>query len=302
MESSKSLTVTCSYIESRNMFEWTLQKNQDASTAYFDAWLHENYSKYEGYTDSSAWAYIKLFSDLEFTPSEKVVIQNFYATMTADETDDDKKCAIYSYIAETQANQDPYHPPMEVDYKRQLSQRLHPVITDVYKGEVREITYYESVVVDPVTGVQTGVTPVVKENYVYTRNADLIAQTRDLTIVWFKNDGTEHQDQKVRNKVYTNEQAIAEGVRRRTNIIDFMQIPLLGMMMQTIPCTYAEAVDQGGLFFEQYVVEVETYKFSPRQNTLQNAITDDTTYAWLNNVIAVGPVTIRDYMIDQLDY
>ena len=279
--------------------EFTLTKNANADQKWFEYWLKKNYENYDGLSEREGESFITIHIT-SFTQAERDAITAYYASLDGSETIDDVTCQIYDYIS-WNGTYDTCCPPMEVDYKRMLDVRLHPVITNVFKGEVREITFYESVTVDPTTGVQTGVNPVVKEEYVYTRNADKIAQSRVMTITWFLKDGTEHPDTKVRNKVYTNEQAISEGVTRRTNIIDFMQIPLLGQLMATVPCTYADAVDQGGLFFEKYVVEVETYKFSPRQQTLQNAIAADTEFAWLDNDIG-GGFTIRDYIIDQLNY
>jgi len=280
--------------------DFTIPKNPNADMPYFSKWLSENYSDSDGYSSNEEDSFITIYFKTSFTTPERDEIVAFYSALTVNDTLEDQKCQIFEYMSFNGVH-DECCPPIEIDYIRSLDVRLQPVITDVFKGEVREITYYESVTVDPVTGVQTGVTPVIKEVYAYTRNADKIAQYRSMVITWFKRDGSEHPQTKTREKYYTNEQAIAEGVRRRENIIDFMQIPLLGQLMSTVPCTYAEAVDQGGLFFAKYVVEVETYKFSPRQQTLQNAIIADTEFAWLDNDIG-GGVTIRDYILDQLNY
>lgn len=286
------------------MAEFTLTINPNAQTKYFQYWLEQEYPDiFDGISQQVGKTYLSIFTEEVLTQQQRNDITAFYNALTVDDVIENLQCRIYTFLSDVdKQHKNCLTPPDSVDYIRSLTQRLHPVITDVWKGEVREITFFASVTVNPLTGEQTGTNPVVRENYVYTRNVDKIAQSRVMTIHWYRVNGTVHPAIKTREKYYTNEQAISEGVTRRQNIIDFMQIPLLGMLMQTIPCTYSEAVDEGGLFFGQYVVEVETYKFSPRQQTLQTAITNDVTFAWLDNVIDGNGTTIRDYIVDQLNY
>jgi len=282
------------------MIEWTITKNVNADLEYFEAWMNENYSeKYEGHTYSDGWAYIKVFSSTAFTTSEKTTIENYYNSLTTEESGSLKQCCIYSYM-DWEEKYSLYLPPIEVDYVRSLDARLNPIITDVYKGEVREITYYETVVLNP-DGTQTGETPVIKETFVYTRDTSLLPISRVMKIYWFLQDGTTHETIKERLKHYTPEQKIAEGQRRRRNIIDFMQPPVLGMIAITEGITIDEAITIGAPLFDTYQSEISTYVYSPRNPVLQDAITADTTYAWLNNDIG-GGVTIRAYMLDQLNY
>jgi len=282
------------------MIEITIEKNTNADIDYFDAWMRETYSeKYEGHTDSDDWAYIKIFSSIAFDANEQTAIRSYYSGLTTDESCNLKQCRIYSYM-EWEETYSLYLPPVEVDYIRSLDARLNPIITDVYKGEVREITYYETVVLNP-DGTQTGETPVIKETFVYTRDTSLLPISRVMKIYWFLQDGTTHAIIKERLKYYTPEQKIAEGQRRRRNIIDFMQPPVLGMIAITEGITIDEAITIGAPLFDTYQSEISTYVYSPRNPVLQDAITADITYAWLNNDIG-GGVTIRAYMLDQLNY
>lgn len=168
---------------------------------------------------------------------------------------------------------------------------------------MREITLYDDVTIDPVTGGQTGTTPVVKENFVYTRDADELAESRTMDITWYRKDGVEHLDKKNRLKYYTPEQAIQEGIRRRHNIVEYMQLPIVGMIAQFTPTTVSNAIDLGAAFIDEYTTQIDTYILTPRTNSFQDAVTNDpaTTHTWLTLDVG-GGTTIRDYILDQLNY
>ena len=284
------------------MYEFTITKNANADIGYFDIWMREHYpSKYEGFSDSSEWAYIKIMSDEEFTAGEKSGISSAYAALTLDETIDLKHCRINKFLDDHTVMGEPTQPPFQVDYVRELGERLHSLVTEIYKGEVREITYYESVIQNQ-DGTLTGVNPVVRENYVYTRDVAKMVISRVLTITWINEDGTGNYLQKTRQKYYSPEEKIVEGQRLRRNIIDFCQPNVLGMIMATEQVDYDTAVTLGAQLSNKYSSEMSSWITSSRGNPLIQIVTDDTEILWLNNVTDAQGTTIRDYILDQLNY
>ncbi len=283
------------------IYEYTITKNENADIEYFNFWMLDNYINYDGYAQNDV-AFIAVYNkDVDFTEAEKTEISNFYSGLTT-ESIHDVQCRIFDYVADVELQEVLTEPPFQIDYIRELNQRLNPIITDVYKGEVREITYYESVTLNP-DGSQTGITEVIRESFVYVRDASLLPIYRTMKIYWTLENGDEHFTFKQRVKYYTSEQKIAEGQKRRRNIIDFMQIPVIGMLVVTEGLTTDEAITLGAEFFDSHTVDVSSYIYTPRTGALQDAIAVDTT-DWLDNVVNIPESgdTIKDYMLDQLNY
>jgi hypothetical protein len=182
-----------------------------------------------------------------------------------------------------------------VDYIRSLSIRLQPVLT-FDKGEVTRRDFFETAVLS--NGQVVGTNLVVREDYVYNRDANGIVQSRDLTISWYADDDTVFTS-KVRSKLYTPMEGLREGKRFRANVIDQLQIDTLFLIMTTEGWDEPTAQAAGASFMFSVQTETTLYVEADDKATLTAAINADTTHTWLDNVINPGPpaVTIRDYVI-----
>jgi len=269
--------------------------NINADNDYFGVYLKDNYPAFEGLSVRET----TVFVHGSYTEQEITDITTYYNALST-ESIHTKHIKIYDFISDSN-NYNNLVPPFDVDYIRTLTARLQPVITDMYKGEVREITYYVSAVLNP-DKTLTGTTPVIKEVHEYTRDTDKIALTRLITISWYRVDETISPTEKTRLKYYTGDEAIKEGVRRRTNITDGIQIPVVGMLMATEGMTSTEALEAGSAMMDQYASEIQSYIQTPKLHSFQDAVTNDTDYLWLDNVIDGEGTTIRLYILDALDY
>lgn len=284
------------------MFSFTLTKNNNADHDYFEYWLKNNYATYDGISEEDTSVEV-IFTDA-IDSATQTTITDFYNALTTSDTITNFELKIYGFLSDyIKSDREKTEPPCDINYRVSLTKRLNPIITDVYKGEVREITYYENVTLNA-DGTQTGDNPIVKETFAYTRDSDLLVISRVMKIYWFMNNGDVFTTANERVKYYTSEQKIQEGQRRRKNIIDFMQIPVIGMIMQTEGVTQSEAITMGADFFDGYITEVNAFIATPRMNTLQDAVSNDTGHAWLDNVVNTPNAddTIRDYILDQLNY
>ena len=288
------------------MYSFTITKNADASLELFDWWMRDHSpTKYDGYTQSGADSFITDYSSTEFTQEEKNGISTYYSGLTSNDTVDDKYCRIYDYLPpgfDTHTSSKTV-PPCHVDYTIVPTQRLQPIVTSIVRGEVREIIYYANTTLNQ-DGSLTGDTPVVKEEMTYTRDVAKMALYRVQKIWWYLNDGTTFSTHKERVKYYSPEQRIVEGQTLRKNIIDYMQPVVLVMIMQTESVDYDTAVTMGAELFHAYAANIDSWIYASRGNDLITTVENDTTVSWLDNVVNIpnSGDTIRDYIIDQLNY
>lgn len=285
------------------MYSFTITKNANADLELFDWWMRVNYEQYEGVAMSGVDSFITVYSSTEFDAGQKTTISSYYGGLTANDTVTDKHCRIYDYVTVHEEGLDKTQVPQHINYISELKQRLHPLITNIVKGEVREITYYAGVTLNQ-DGTLTGTTPVVREEFVYTRDVAKMAISRVMKIYWILQDGTDHAEYKERIKYYSPEQRIVEGQTLRKNIIDYTQPVALGMIMQTEQVDYDTAVTMGAELFHAYAANIDSWIYASRGSTLQTTIENDTSIAWLDNVVNVPQSgdTIRDYVLDQLNY
>lgn len=285
------------------MYSFTITKNANADIQLFDWWMRLNYQDYDGCAFREDESFITVYSATEFSTEEKSAISTYYAGLTTNDVIADKYCRIYDYVTEHESGLDKTVVPQHINYVSELKERLHPLITDIVKGEVREITYYASVTLNQ-DGTLTGNTPVVREEFVYTRDVAKMAISRVMKIYWILQDGTDHPQFKERVKYYSPEQRIVEGQTLRKNIIDYTQPVALGMIMQTEQVDYDTAVTMGAELFHAYASNIDSWIYASRGSTLQTTIENDTSIAWLDNVVNIPQSgnTIRDYVLDQLNY
>lgn len=283
------------------MYTFSIAQNNNAQDAYFDWWLKNTYELYDGYSHNSS-SYIELFFTETLPTQDKNDVIAFYGSLTTEDVIENKHCRIYDHLAPwVEFDTEKTMPPCHVDYRTATMSRLNPLITNAYKGEVREIIYYESIIQNQ-DGTLTGVTPVIKEEYTYYRDVAKMVIYRVLKIWWYLKDDTVFSTHKERLKYYTPNDKIVEGQRLRRNIIDFCQPNVLGMIMATEQVDYDTAVTLGAQLSNKYSSEMSSWITSSRGNPLIQIVTDDTEISWLDNVIDSEGTTIRGYIIDQLNY
>lgn len=284
------------------MYKFSITKNANADHELFDYWMRASYPAYDGYAFREDDSYIMVYSSTEFTQNEKNDITAYYSALTVDDTIEDKYCRIYSHMAESVASTyDKTIPPFYVDYTLTLAPEIHPIYTSVYKGEIREIIYYESISMDA-NGQLVGTTPVVRESYTYVRDVAKMVVSRTGKIYWYKNDGTEHPEYREIVRYYAPYEKIVEGQELRKRLIDFCQPVVLGMIMATEQVPYNDAVSLGAQLSNTYSNEMNSWINASRDNALLDIVEQNTTIAWLDNVVDGQGHTIRDHILDQLNY
>ena len=189
-----------------------------------------------------------------------------------------------------------------INYTHGLEQRLHKdVLSNIFRGEVREISFYiqdDELALDPSTGAVIAGTKVVREDHVYTRDANGLAIRRDITINWIQEDGSDHPSSKVRTKIYSPLEQGREGTRRRTNVVDQMKLQLVGMLAATETAgDFDAAVLLGQQFFTSHFQEIAEFVETASDQIVSDLVAD--TSPWMDNLIAPG-VTIRLVLLDQV--
>lgn len=184
-----------------------------------------------------------------------------------------------------------------IDYTVELESKLFRENTMV-RGELQKVEYWDNSTKD---------NKVLEVDVVYTRDPLGFAQYRTTTRTWFDQAGNALDNQKVTVKYYDTLGQIQEGKRRRGNIVDAMQMPILGMMIATLPgmsapwnaMTQPEIVQLGRDF-----LKLHAESFSAFINESHKQILDDilnATDAWLDNIIDADGTTIRYYILAQMN-
>jgi hypothetical protein len=188
----------------------------------------------------------------------------------------------------------------EVDYRVGLQQRLHPQIIMGLDGVITTVIYHEQAAFNPATFQIEYTLPVVREDYSYTRDGDGFAQARILSITWYDRARRDHPDTKTRVKLYDTAESIRETSRRRQNIMDQLQVHLLGLLSFMLGYTQREAVTAGQRFFQKHQAEIATFLDIGDELGLIGAVTADRDTDWIAAEVAPG-VTIRSVIIDRLE-
>lgn len=185
-------------------------------------------------------------------------------------------------------------PPHEIDYRTAPSVRLTPKRTFV-KGELQKVEYYADY--DQATDTYSNI--VVQEDISYTRVNGFVA-SREMVITWYFKDGTASPITKSRLKYYTGKEAIAEGKRRRANIINLIEISVVGLIAQAEGVTVEDAAAIGETFLASLNLPVSNYERSGNTQLITDV--QNATETWLDKPAAGQPdgVTIRDFIVDQL--
>jgi hypothetical protein len=238
---------------------------------------------------------VKFSFDDELTSEEQTILTSSISTHQNGTRWNEKCYKLYEYIV---GEHNSTVCPKTIDYGTQLTIRVHPKNT-FSTGVLTKIIYYAS---------YNGTTyslPVVEENYVYTYGAGNLASSRVLTIKWYYDDGTISTDVKTMTKYYASYEAIVESNRRRQNIIDALQLDIVGLIMQTNQVSQSSAMVTGSTFLDAYSAEVRSWLITPTlyalQNRLNAEVSGSTDFQWLFNAIG-GGATIRSYLLSKINY
>ena len=203
-----------------------------------------------------------------------------------------------------------------IDYKTSLTSRLHKVVTDMYRGEVREVKYYlDDTLNDFVLGVRCcNSSDCSTLGYVRSPLGQPMERWTERT--WYRANETPFV-KKTTHKVYSHDPVaqMREGLRRRTNVIDKLSVDVLKAHLATTAVdpfnpTQAElqaSYDVVTAYNDKYEAGITTFIRVGRNDFLTAPtspnVTDDTD-TWLDNsVTAIGyPAgwTIRTIILESV--
>jgi hypothetical protein len=146
---------------------------------------------------------------------------------------------------------------------------------------------------------------VIVVDIVYDRDSLGFAAKRTTTRTWICEDGTEAAPKKITEKIYSLDSLsqIQEGIQRRRNIVESLQMPVLGSMLATIPAKVQESeterqsriLTSGRRFLAAHKRSFTNFIEDSNKiiiTDIQNA--DD---FWLDNIIDQNGTTIRSLII-----
>lgn len=181
----------------------------------------------------------------------------------------------------------------DIDYTMEIMGTLHPRRTFV-KGELQKVEWFADVECTD---------KVLTTDIVYTRDISGFAIDRITKRIWVGMDEEDNDITKITEKNYTINMVdqIKEGIKRRQNIIDGLQKPILGMMLATITTGYTseEILQMGRDFLKLHKYSMQAFvDESHKQIQIDFAAATD---FWLDNYIDANGTTIRMYILNDLD-
>ena len=114
------------------------------------------------------------------------------------------------------------------------------------------------------------------------------------------NDETEGQ-QKQTTKFYAIEEAVAEGKRRRENIVNSLKFSTVALIAQTQQITIIAAEDAAKPFLRSIITDIDLFVAGDKDPLIDN-ITNNTTDSFLDDVIDENNTTIRMYLLGELNF
>lgn len=210
---------------------------------------------------------------------------------------------------------DIYKAPLDVDYKKSLTTRLHPK-NYFTKGELTMREYYENAQVD-LMGNVTFSNLILKEENVYTRDPAGFAVYRTQTISWIRDDESIGPEKKTALKYYAGIDKIQEGKKRRANLVDALMMRCAEYLIinKTIArrtelqdpnydLTLLETNEQivtGRDYLTQYGNEFSAF-ISHSDKLILTATLNDSDHSFLDQSIPgfTPAVSFRDFIISEM--
>ena len=160
--------------------------------------------------------------------------------LTNEEQEEYNHYKLYDFLSddvhESMGAENPKTAPKSIDYKKDLSVRLHPDYKFDRFGFLTGCTYYENLEVSyDAYGftVFTYDNPVLNYDAVYAFADNGYVSTRSVVRRWYKMDGTLSEDSKDTFKVYTPMVARDEARTRRKNLINNLLVNAVGLFIMT---------------------------------------------------------------------
>lgn len=193
-------------------------------------------------------------------------------------------------------------PPFDIDFSKASTPKLHRK-SILVKGECRSEEWYESVN----NGVFTNL--VIKENHTYTRDALGFARKRNTIITYYNSDNTPNENTKTVYKEYDNLETIKEGIERRGNLVQNLQMPCIGLISIALtgsPNPTPAVIIEGRRFLFDYKKEFDAFVDESNKEIVQcfsnpanSKYASVSNYSWIDSVTPYG-VTIRQFLIGEL--
>jgi hypothetical protein len=254
---------------------------------------------------SFAWAYVN-----DFWPHDEIM----------DSWDKSKTYKIYKYL-NFNSFEDMMMVPFDVNYKTGLDTKLfvshtfNSSPTGASHGELQKSIYYEYAEIDPVSGEPTNFqNPILEVAFTWVRDALGFVVQRLSEIKWYRWDGTlDTLNTKKMTKLYSKEDAIKEGKRRRGNIVDALYMPVLGFLIATEPFIPEDGGNEllrqqrliltGRTFLAEHKASFDNFIDDSNKQIITDIAND--TRIWLDNDISLmlgapveANIKIRTFLTD----
>ena len=190
---------------------------------------------------------------------------------------------IYDYMAEV-FGPNRVNSPAAIDYKRSLVSNLFPIRTFVKGGLVSVKWYGDEAHTDLVISVAIS----------YVRDSNAFVSSRTTERSWVRYNGEEVL-LKTTKKLYTLDEGIQEGKRRRQNAVDFMKMPMIGRIMAIESLSQELAQIEGVGFMIKHKEGFDNF-IETANMSITADIAEETNYPWLD---ALGS---REFLIAELTY
>jgi len=206
-----------------------------------------------------------------------------------------RHCKIYRYLPE--GDWDKLAPPMSANYRTGLDRRLERKTTRLL-GDVVSVEYFGSATFNP-NGSKSFADRVLIEEYEWTRDPPGTL-SRDITIRWDLEDGTTHAEAKTMTRMYSPDERMLAGEKRRKSIITDLKVYVGGVLVATQVSDVTDgaqieaALDLGRGFIRDYSFQIANYEMASDQS-LFVAIATDTAHAWLD--VPTNGGTVRDAVL-----
>jgi len=206
-----------------------------------------------------------------------------------------RHCKIYRYLPE--GDWDKLAPPKSANYRTGLDRRLERKTTRVL-GDVVSVEYFGNAAFNA-NGSKSFADRVLIEEYEWKRDPPGTL-SRDIAIRWDLEDGTTHAEAKTMTRMYSPDERMLAGEKRRKSIITDLKVYVGGVLVATQVSDVTDgaqieaALDLGRDFIRDYSFQIANYEMASDQS-LFAAIQSDDAHAWLDVPTSGG--TVRDSVL-----
>lgn len=266
------------------------------------------------------------WQELECDESQTVQFENMGFTVVSDEQYASYKAAhqaafdawfveysntirywkIYDFIPQ-KTNYVTSEPPIGLDFRTSLTKMLHRK-SILIKGECVTEEYYENCSMNA-QGVLTHSNLVVSEHHSFIRDPLGFPLMRNSHIHFYDKNGVESAELKHWTKFYSNLEKIQEGKVRRGNLVDNLQMPVIGLISialtgSPVPNTTVILTGRGFLFdykkeFDAFVDESNREILSCLNDINHPKYMSASKYPWINSMTPYN-MTIRQFLTSEL--